>query len=321
MAPPKTKVQRDNARSFTDREDKRRRPDDVRVRYRKMSFAYESSGFDKHWHGGSAFITYFWNALSMAIPAGERFFIEAVNCVRDQIDDAELAAELNEFLRQEGHHSLQHAKLNRMVGEQGFDVERYQRRVSRPLELAAGRLSPIQKLAVTVALEHFTAVLARQILVNPTLTKNADPAVVELWRWHASEELEHKGTCFDLYERLGGTQRMRVKAMRAAWILELALALQSTFGMMRESGRLFDLPDLVRGFWHLFGPSGFVTSMVPGLIAYVRPDFHPWLLNDGPLIAAWLSGSAHATHTRRTPLRKRSGTPPGRGNPEVSERW
>jgi predicted metal-dependent hydrolase len=213
--------------------------------------------------------------------------MDSAVAVRDQIDDPVLLDELAEFLRQEGHHSFQHQKFNRMIGELGFDIERYEGRFERALQWAADNLHPMQRLAVTVALEHFTASLSSEWLSNAELSKDADPNVNALWAWHFAEEIEHKATCFDLYERLHGRQRTRVRALRRAWFLILAITLRNVLSMLREDGRLLQLPDHLRGLWYLFGPRGMLTRMVPSLLAYSRPDFHPWQANDAPLIADW----------------------------------
>ncbi|MFT3925803.1 MAG: metal-dependent hydrolase [Myxococcales bacterium] len=262
-------------------------PEGVRVTYRKMEFEFESRGFERRWHSDSTFISGFWNALSSAFPAGERFFIDAANSVRDRIDDPVLREELSEFLRQESHHIVQHKKFNRMVAEQGFDMKTYEARYAIPLQAAAAQLKPMQKMAVTVALEHFTAVFAHQVLTNPAVIGGADPCVLALWSWHFMEELEHKATCFEAYERLGGSYVTRVKAAGPAWQLYLLLAVRSALSMLREDGRSLDPREYARGLWYLFGPSGFVTSMIPGLLDYFRPDFHPWQFDDSNLIANW----------------------------------
>jgi predicted metal-dependent hydrolase len=278
---------------------RRLKPEQVRVTYRKMSFAFESKGFDKRWHDGSAFISYFWAALSMAFPSGERFFMDAVSSVEARIDDPELLEEISEFVRQEGHHSFQHRKFNRMVGDLGFNVALYEGRFARALQWAADNLRPMQKLAVTVALEHFTATLSREWLDDPELGRGADPNVRALWAWHFAEEIEHKATCFDVYERLGGPERTRIRALRRAWLLILAITFQNLLSMLREDGRLLDVRDHVRGLWYLFGPRGLLTKMVPSLLAYCRPDFHPWQANDARAIANWQKDNAHYIKSMR----------------------
>ena len=61
-------------------------------------------------------------------------------------------------------------------------------------------LSPLARLAATVALEHLTAILAAALLDGRSGSlAGADPRVAELWRWHAVEETEHKSVAFDVY--------------------------------------------------------------------------------------------------------------------------
>lgn len=269
-----------------------RRPQGVRVVYRRMDFEFEKAGVDTRWHGGSAFVSYFWNALSMSFPPGERFFIDAARAVRSQIEDPELEEELEQFIRQEAHHSFQHRQFNRLVGEAGFNVARYEGRFARALQRAADALNPMQKLAVTVALEHFTATLSREWLTNADLAKGADSRVVALWQWHCAEEIEHKATCFDLYERLGGSARTRIRAARRAWLLILSITFYNLIGMLREDGQLFDLRDHAKGLWHLLGPRGLITKMLPGLLAYLSDGYHPWQEDDSAALGRWREENA-----------------------------
>ena len=47
-----------------------------------------------------------------------------------------------------------------------------------------------------------------------------------------------------------------------------------------------------------------LTRMVPGLLEYVSPEFHPWQANDAPAIFEWQRGGArHLKATRRTAQR------------------
>ncbi len=50
-----------------------------------------------------------------------------------------------------------------------------------------------------MALEHFTAILAHELLENPHHLEGADPEAADLWRWHAVEEIEHKGVAYDTW--------------------------------------------------------------------------------------------------------------------------
>jgi predicted metal-dependent hydrolase len=71
--------------------------------------------------------------------------------------------------------------------------------------------------------------------------------------------------------------------------------------MLRESGGLFGLGDYARGLWYLFGPRGLFTKMMPGLVAYLRPDFHPWQADDAAAVTSWLEDNAkYIKHIRTT---------------------
>ena len=56
-----------------------------------------------------------------------------------------------------------------------------------------------RRLGVTIALEHFTAMFAHEFLEHPEHFVGAEVEQAELWRWHAVEELEHKGVAYDTW--------------------------------------------------------------------------------------------------------------------------
>ncbi len=268
------------------------RPKSVHVTYRRMRFEFEEKGFVKHWHAGSPSISFFWDALSTAFPPGEKFFIDSARALRDLADDPQLREEIAEFCRQEGHHTAQHVKFNRMVEKQGFDVMRLQARFSAVLDRVRAHAEPLDMLAITVALEHLTAGFAEQYLDNPHVTEGADPNVVALWAWHAAEEAEHKATCFDLYQKLGGGYVRRVMVMPAAWLLLIAITLRNTRDLLAQDGPPLDPRDLARGLAYLLGRQGLISRMTPAFFAYFRPSYHPWDKDDSSLIRRWQARNA-----------------------------
>src|SRR4051795_8178079 len=64
-----------------------------------------------------------------------------------------------------------------------------------------------------MALEHFTAILAHELLNDPRHLAGADAEAADLWRWHACEEIEHKGVAYDtwLYATRGWPRYKRGK--------------------------------------------------------------------------------------------------------------
>jgi predicted metal-dependent hydrolase len=263
-----------------------RRPAGVVVTSRRMKFDFEERGFARDWLGGSLFKSMFWSQLSTAFAKGEGFFVASARGVRDRIDDPRLRSELDEFCRQEGHHTAQHLKFDRINTQLGVDVAACRAHHERNIDLAIAQTDPLVRLAVTAALEHLTACLAQQLLSNPNVMKGADPNVSALWLWHAAEELEHSATCFDLYEQAGGTYEMRVRALLLTWPAIVWTSLKNTLYLVAREGQLYSM-DTLRGLSYLFGPKGVVTGLLPAFLAYCRSSYHPWKHADGTEIAQW----------------------------------
>jgi len=262
------------------------RPAGVRVQYRRVKFPFESRGFDRYWHSGSPFKSLFWTQLSTSFEAGEKFFIDSARALKGHIHEPALLDELQEFCKQEGHHTQQHLKLDRMNADKGIDIETCRKRYARVLGRCRERLTPMQMLSVTVALEHFTAGLSEQHFRRPALMQGADPNVLALWDWHAAEETEHKATCYDIYRAAGGGYWQRVAIMPIAWAIILVLSLRNTFTLLRKDGKLWTR-DTLAGFSYLFGLRGVVTGLLPTFFGYFSPSWHPWQEDNSGDIGRW----------------------------------
>src|SRR3546814_19662958 len=107
-----------------------------------------------------------------------------------------------------------HVVFNRQAEDAGFDIASTEDRARRTIAWAKRR-SPIQQLAATCALEHFTATLAHDALANPTHLGGAAEEARQLWRWHAIEEIEHKAVARS-EERRGGKECVRTCKLRWA---------------------------------------------------------------------------------------------------------
>lgn len=268
-----------------------RRPPGVKVALRRMKFDFED-GFDRYWHAGSPFRSMFWNQLSTSFAPGEKFFIDSARALRGVVDDGQLLQEMAEFYKQEGHHTFQHLKFDRVNSERhGLPMAACQRRYARVLNRARARLDPTAQLAVTVALEHFTASLAEVYLRQGEVVEGADPKVVALWAWHSIEETEHKATCMDVYRRAGGRYGERVTALPIAWGMLIGLSLYNTLWLLRREGTLWTR-DTLSGFAYLFGRRGIFTALWPAFIAFYRRGFDPWQLDNAAEIRKWQEHNA-----------------------------
>src|SRR4051812_26551066 len=83
------------------------------------------SNVPRHWMAGSAVATAVSNGVNMLFPHGERFFVRSVKYFLDQIDDAELRAQVKGFFGQEGRHAKAHDDFNAILRAQGYEVDQF----------------------------------------------------------------------------------------------------------------------------------------------------------------------------------------------------
>lgn len=229
------------------------------------------------------------NALSATFPRGEAFFIESVKAFRDGTPPR-LEAEIRDFIKQEVNHSREHLAFNRAAQAAGYNLSGIDAHVTKMLDMTKGR-PPIVNLAATMALEHFTAIMAHMLLTNPEMLAHAEHDVAAMWRWHAVEEIEHKAVAYDTY--LHATKSW---PRRKRWMLKSIMMLTITKNFV--SHRIRDTLDLlaqdgIKGWkargqvlWYLFGTPGVLRRLIPEWTAYFLPGFHPWNQDDRALIAA-----------------------------------
>ncbi len=242
------------------------------------------AGVPRRWFGESAAATQVANGVNLLFPAGERFFVRAVRHYLPQIEDAELAARVRGFFGQEGRHAQTHERFFETLKEQGYDIDA----ILVPYEaLAYGKIetstSPALRLAVTVALEHFTAILAEDALSSGMLA-HAHPALRQLLEWHAVEELEHKSVAFDVLAAVHPGYALRITGMALATLLLGGFWIQATRALLAQDG--LSLRDCAREMKALRkaaetdGDSRVLRPIVSrvflkGIAEYLRPGFHP----------------------------------------------
>ena len=165
-----------------------------------MRFDLEAA--PRYWHSDSPFLTHYFTSMSLLFPGGEKFFIDSVGNFEAEITDPLLREQVKAFTAQESQHTHQHRLYDRLMTRNGVPVQRYEGWIESVLQLARRWLPLKAQLAVTIALEHFTAVFANQLLSEPRFTEGMHPSVRPLWLWHAVEETEHKAVCYDVYHAI-----------------------------------------------------------------------------------------------------------------------
>ncbi len=239
------------------------------------------------WWAGDAYGTAWHNALSATFPRGEAFFIEAVKAHRDGASP-KLAEEIRAFVKQEINHTREHIAFNRLAEDHGYDIKAIDKRVEEMLALTKDR-PVILNLAATMALEHYTAMMAAEFLANPNHFKDSDPEVRAMWQWHAIEEIEHKGVAFDTWNHAtrDWTSFRRWK-VRSLMMLIVSFNFfkhrwEDTLNLLAQDGLSGWKVKLKLAKYLLWSP-GVVRRIFPAWLAYFKPGFHPWDHDDRALI-------------------------------------
>lgn len=241
----------------------------------------------KHWLGGDPFATAFFNALSVTFPAGERFFMDSVRRFKDELPP-KLQAEATAFVTQEALHTREHLVFNKRVTDQGYDISKLEARTKHRLGLARAR-GPRAQLAVTIALEHFTAILANALLSNPKHLEGAGPEAQAMWRWHAIEEIEHKAVAFDTYMAVHRKSFALTRWFRRSTAMFLATIL--LFDAIGRNMRDLLAQDGIKGWralkgslHYVFVKPGVMRQVFGSYLTYYWPGFHPWKHDDSALV-------------------------------------
>ena len=245
---------------------------------------------DRLWHGGRIEATAIYNALSATFPVGEAFFVESVRKFADGAPPR-LAEEIRGFTTQEVIHSREHLAFNRRAADAGYDLSRLDERVEQRLSITRSK-PPIVSLAATMALEHFTAILAHQLLAEKRHLEGADGDAAELWRWHACEEIEHKGVAFDTWlfatRDWSRWKRWKVKAKVMLYITR-NFVVDRTAGaleLMRQDG-VAGARAWAKLLWYLWVRPGMFRKIAGAWFKFFLPGFHPWNEDDRPLLRAY----------------------------------
>ena len=270
---------------------------------RRMDFDFDT--VPEYWMNKSAGLTHFMTALSALFPAGEKFFIDSVRAVRQHPsikDNQELQREISAFIGQEAMHTQEHVGFNASAQKFGHDVDRLDRITDRVIQSTrkvftflgkpVGITQEMVDLTATTALEHFTATIASQLLVNPYIQElMTDETMKTMWLWHAIEENEHKAVAYDVFEGVFG-RGLKAYALRTGSLVTAMATLfvvQSYFVLrLLQDDKQLNLTSLKDIYIYAYSPSkGVITGMTREMLTYFRPRFHPNDLDTHELLVSW----------------------------------
>ncbi|AQT80155.1 metal-dependent hydrolase [Mycolicibacterium litorale] len=215
-------------------------PGPVQIQARKVAF--DLSGVPLHWIPGHPVASNMVGLLNIVLPAAERWFVATYNEALPLVKDPRLAEDMRGFIGQEATHADTHEKiLHGFMVARGVDPEPILRQVDYLFEKVLSpstspdprrRLNHLcDRLWLIAAIEHYTAVLGDFALNCAWDDHNADLTMVDVFRWHGSEEVEHRTVAHDVAVYFHDSYLDRIRSMG------LAVAMMAGF--------------FLRGLWYL----------------------------------------------------------------------
>lgn len=268
--------------------------DKVHLTVRNRRFSRESN-LRRWWLNGDPFGSIFFTVHSASFPRGEAAFIDAVKDFSDGLPP-QLANEVRSFMRQESNHSREHAMFNRLVENSGYDLRKIDEIMAEGIAKIKAQ-PPIFRLGTTMALEHYTAIAAHELLTNPIHMKGMDPRFASIWRWHAIEEIEHKAVAFDVWLRATRNWSAWKRWTYRSWVMIIAtirfvLMIWNSSKEMLDQDGLSGWKNKLRILNYMVGKPGLYRRMIIPWLLYFKPGFHPWDVNDRHLIAEYETAEA-----------------------------
>ncbi len=281
---------------------RRMRGADVGIPPRQLDFRL-SEEMPRWVYADNGTATMFLVVLSGIFPPGETFFVNSVKHFADRVTDPRLRAQVAGFIGQEVIHGREHDRLNDVFRDRGIDVDAAERAVRAGLAVLS-LLPARQQLACTAHMEHFTALLAEQLLDHDSFRGHIHDELSDLWLWHALEELEHKAVSYDVYDTVGNSHLERILAELFVTAAIGPAAVAGWAWLVMSQGLWREPRDVREGIRLVLGRGGFVRSVLDRMPLFHRRDFHPAKHDTTALEAQWRERLFGPDGTLRDQLRR-----------------
>lgn len=286
-------------------------PGPVQIQARKVTF--DVSDVPLHWIPGHPVASNIIGLLNIVLPAAERWFVATFNEALPLVKDPRLAEDMRGFIGQEATHADTHDKiLHEFMIDRGVDIGPLLQQVEYIFEKVLApstssdpkrRLNHLyDRLWLIAAIEHYTAVMGDFALNCAWDDFGADPTLSDLFRWHGSEEVEHRNVAHDVAVYFHDSYFDRIRSMtvavglmysfftRGAWYLcrtdpEVEMGWMRMQLMRAQDSKLGLLPK----YRKLFGTT---------TLTYFRPNYSPEDVGSTAQAVAYLASSpaARAAH-------------------------
>ncbi|MFI5720181.1 metal-dependent hydrolase [Nocardia sp. NPDC051750] len=282
-------------------------PGQVALTARNVRFDW--TGLPLHWMKREPIASHVLNALNLLLPEGERSFLATFGEALPFVRDEKLREDMLGFIGQESMHAETHADSHEMLFHaNGVDPRPYVQQTEylfrktvgprRSTATRAGRQQLVDRLAVISSLEHFFAFLGDWVLNSELERFDADPRMLDLYRWHGAEEVEHRHVAHDVAEYFGVGYLRRGALMVLVFPTFLVLLVRGTKYLVHRDPALPDLgyPRLLLAIlgsmWRGALPG--VPALLVSALSTFKPGYSPESVGSTAQAIAYLAQSPAA---------------------------
>ncbi|WP_016890215.1 metal-dependent hydrolase [Mycobacteroides abscessus] len=277
------------------------------IQPRKVVFDWAKTPL--HWMRRDPTASHVYSALNMMLPAGEGMICQTLTEALPLIADEKLRRDVLGFLGQESVHSASHDKATvDFLQAHGINTEPFVAqgeylygKLFGPRPLLSARASQqylLDRLAVSASLEHLFAFLGDWAL-NADLEKfDPDPMMLDLYRWHGAEEVEHRHVVHDVTQYFEVGYLRRNIAFLLTWT-GLLIFMTRGAKFLTHADPSLDNPGYLRTVARLTasmlrGSLPAAPTLLRSLALCLRPGYSPEAVGDTAQALAYLATSPAA---------------------------
>ncbi|WP_067541415.1 metal-dependent hydrolase [Nocardia crassostreae] len=282
-------------------------PGEVALHARNVRFDWSHT--EPVWMKDEPIASHVLNALSMLLPEGERMFLVTFGEALELVRDEKLREAMIGFIGQESMHAESHNDaLEEVLKTHGYDVEPYVRQAEYlfrktlgPREMgtpAAQQQQLVERLGFIATLEHFFAFLGDWILNTDLEQFDSDAQMLDLFRWHGAEEVEHRMVAHDVAEYFEVGYVRRGALMLIVFPLFIALLVRGAKYLVHQDPNLPNhrYPMLIgrifASMWRGALPG--VPSLLISALSTFKPGYSPEPVGSTAQAVAYLAQSPAA---------------------------
>ena len=195
-------------------------PNDIQLHVRHADCLLNPQ-WEKLWVHNNPIESHMTNHISACIETLEDIIITAVEKAQPQITDNVLLKQTELFLQQEASHNKLHVSFNQFLEDEGYaHISSIRTKIMQRYKSILDDDSRLEELLrLATSLEHFTGVVGHRILtLIENNIENVNPTMAYLYGYHATEEMEHKGVCFDCYQHVFQQHPCHTQQQRQQWV-------------------------------------------------------------------------------------------------------